>query len=86
MQIDLTKGTWTKVTDLTDDTIYMLQGRFTHEDKFYRAEFLLTQSATEPTEEVGLLADAFKVKKVTGTDIYVMAVSTETTLNIEAVQ
>lgn len=86
MQIDLTKGVWTKVTDLVNDTTYLLQGRFTQDNKFYRAEFLLTQSATEPTEDVGLLADAFKIKKVSSTDIYVMAVSTETTLNIEVVQ
>lgn len=88
MEIQLTKGTWAEIENLTDDKTYCVEGKFIFEDKYYPTQLLLTQADTKPQDasNEGFLADMFKVKKVTGINIYVKGISTETILTVQEVQ
>ena len=88
MEIQLTKGTWSEVENLTDDKTYCIEGKFIFEDKYYPTQLLLTQADTKPQDasNEGFIGELFKIKKVSGLGIYVKAISTQTILTVQEVQ
>ena len=87
MEIQLTKN-WAELENLENNKTYEIQGKFLKNKKVYCVDFLLTQSDIEPAETSteGFVADTFKVKKISGLNIYVKAITLQTTLNVEEVQ
>lgn len=91
MNFDITTNEWQQVTELTDDTTYVLQTKTVSTGygitAYGNTDILFVQNATEPTDnKTGFLGNEFKFKKVTGVNIYIKATSVPVNIEIQEVQ
>ena len=91
MNFDLTSTDWTQVSDLTDNTTYILQAKKFFENLFMKSyttiNILFTQAENIPEDnKTGILASDIKFKKVSGLNIYIKALGTPTNIDIQEVQ
>lgn len=91
MNFDITSTDWQLISDLTDNTTYLLQAKTVVDNMFFKSwsgtNILFTKGTTLPTDnKTGLLDSCFKFTKIADENIYIKALTTPTNIEIQEVQ